>query len=784
MDVSFKLPVLFLASAFVGGLGCAPALAAIEPVTLTSDDAIPAPRWMFGKGDIPAGDSGWALMAAAKHAQLDNDPETCLKKIDAAWAKAKTAQPWLAVVELDCGIAWATAAPVPAAKVASKTSATASAKASTSAIAGVERLHKALARVEKNPAWLVTGAQTDALRTSLVKGYVTTIEQDVKTDRARAAKSIDRAEELSGYADEPVRAKLWRLAGELAFQNQNVPAARELLHRSLHEFDSDEARIRLTQIESSLDLPMEKTHAVEKSLISPQLESSKEELELVDRVTSALKNGELVSAVDDAVKLIRAFPGGNRAKWAYDRVSDAYWSIAEKSDQKYVLTRAQMLKLMQGADADRINDWAKAMYTRGQWDDSLALSRTALEQIGGARSTMILDLASKAAIATDKFDLARKYLDRLVSQHAGTTVAREALLRSGLLHYRMQEFGQAASDLERLLSLPAIDRLEVSARYWLWRSLQRSKSERTDAAADELLRKFPFSYYGLRARMERSANLLEWKPETGKITAKLWLTKGERDAWERAQLLLRAGWLDEAQAELRELPPPLKAEDKALRAVIWAAAAQFVTASKLANEAWDEVPELRREPLVGAAFPNEFTTMIDAQASARKLDRYLVRGLIKQESGFNMRATSPANALGLMQLVPGTAKEVAGELKLGNLNLPDDMFQPSRNIQMGAYYLAKLVNKYSGHVPLALASYNAGPTRIDRWLRSRPSMKSVALSRSSAPEDELWFDEIPYWETSVYVKSILRNILIYKMLDKGRVQVPDPVWAEAIQAAP
>lgn len=290
------------------------------------------------------------------------------------------------------------------------------------------------------------------------------------------------------------------------------------------------------------------------------------------------------------------------------------------------------------------------------------------------------------------------------------------------------------------------------------------------------MNRFPFSYYGLRARLELGKGSLEFKPEPKKFETKIWLTGPERIAWEKVQLLLKAGWLDEAQAELRELPQPLKADDKAIRALVWAAAGGFVTASRLVNEAWDENPEFRRAPFTTAGFPREFSEFVAKEATARKLDPDLVRGLIKQESSFNVRAVSTSNALGLMQMIPPTAKEIAQDLKLGILALPDDMFEPRRNVQMGTYYLSRMVSKFNGHVPLALAAYNAGPTRMDRWIASRPSLKELSKSRTSNADDEIWMDEIPYSETSFYVKAILRNLLLYKVLDQGRVTMQEPLW--------
>ncbi|MCK9605717.1 MAG: transglycosylase SLT domain-containing protein [Methylomonas sp.] len=156
---------------------------------------------------------------------------------------------------------------------------------------------------------------------------------------------------------------------------------------------------------------------------------------------------------------------------------------------------------------------------------------------------------------------------------------------------------------------------------------------------------------------------------------------------------------------------------------------------------WDDM-ELR--------FPLWFNSQIQTNADRNQLDPALVFALIRQESAFDEFAGSPAGAIGLMQVMPKTAKQIAGEL---NQNWHNDfnLLNPDINIRYGSYYFKKVLDQFDGHFVLAAAAYNAGANRIKQWLPKNQSLPA-----------DIWIETIPYKETRGYVSSVLMYALIYQ----------------------
>lgn len=140
-----------------------------------------------------------------------------------------------------------------------------------------------------------------------------------------------------------------------------------------------------------------------------------------------------------------------------------------------------------------------------------------------------------------------------------------------------------------------------------------------------------------------------------------------------------------------------------------------------------------------------------------------VHAIARQESQFAQNAISHAGARGLMQLMPGTAREQAG--MLGMSYRQDDLISsPSYNVQLGNAYFARMMSYYDGSYPLAIAAYNAGPGNVNKWLRANGDPRNGSVDWLT------WIERIPIFETKNYVQRVIENAAVYEHLYPDRAE--------------
>ena len=171
------------------------------------------------------------------------------------------------------------------------------------------------------------------------------------------------------------------------------------------------------------------------------------------------------------------------------------------------------------------------------------------------------------------------------------------------------------------------------------------------------------------------------------------------------------------------------------------------------------VPSYLRMPLESAppefwqlAFPLPYRSSLERYTSQHSLDKFLMAGLVRQESEFNTRAVSRSRAYGLTQVMPSTGRELSRKVGLRRFST-SMLLQPDVNLRLGTYYLRSLLNQLEGSEVAALASYNAGKSRAVEWMKW-----------GDFREPAEFIETIPFSETRNYIQSVLRNADFYRRL--------------------
>lgn len=639
--------------------------------------------------------------------------------------------------------------------------------------------------------------------------------------RGRALEAIGRGEEAAGaYAEVPdtsVRAARARLARArlLAAQGRggaalgalaplldlpppprpgapDVPAAALLLAGRIHARGEppDPAAARRVLLRCWADHPLapEAPRCLSALRALPGADGAPPPEQVVRRAEVLLESSRAAAAARELREAMRRLPPADasepvacrarlalgRALRAQRRDAAALGQLRPVADRcADAAVRAHALHLV-----------AEALAARGaRGEASAAYRRAAAEDPGGPLASRALFSAAELLALDGRDAEAAECFAQVARAAPGGELRDEARFRLAWLEKRA---GRRDAAIAHLLALEEDARgrdsyEEARAAYWRARLLAGAGPDgRAEARAiwADLATRQPVGYYGVVARARLGEHGVEppspAAPPSPGGDAQLPGELLDDAHFRAAAALLRMGLRRAAAEELSAIDPARLGAGGGAPALVVAERLQRAgdapAASLLLRTAGRGA--LRGAPRDGdlaawrIAYPPAHGDEVRRWASQVDVSAELFHALIREESALDPRAVSPAGAVGLSQLLLPTARQVARTLRM-RAPTRAALMAPATSIRIGTRYLAELLRRFGGSVPLALAAYNAGPTAVARWVEERGHLAV----------DE-FVEEIPYGETRGYVKRVLRSFAAYRLLGGTDAGVPPGLHLE------
>ena len=462
------------------------------------------------------------------------------------------------------------------------------------------------------------------------------------------------------------------------------------------------------------------------------------------------RHGEPARAIPELRKVIRNAPGHDLAPHAayalgraqaragqMDRARKTFERLHRDHGWPPALYRLAGLKVRAGRDLEALDDYVEisrrhpghVLADDALWQAAKAAERRGLfERAGGLHA-----------------DLARRY--------PGSDHAEDASWGAAFSHFCRQRFEEAEAGFAELGRRARQPHLVDQSLYWAGKSARRlGREEEAEGHFAGAARGFPRSYYSARAvslgygeaRLPPPPPVRA--PDPGQVR--------EPGHLRRALTLGELGLSSLAGRELRLAERANDGDPAALRVLreAYEALGLHTRAMVLTMRLGGGDPEALR------LYPSYYWEEVAAAALEAGVDPHLVLSVIRQESFFNAAAVSRAGAVGLMQIMPKTGRKLARRFGLNPFHRRH-LFDPGLSIQLGTRYLAEQVRAFEDagggglRVKLGLAAYNAGPHVARRW-----------VDRFPLDDEDLFVERIPYRETRLYVKKVLKSYTIYKAL--------------------
>ncbi|HEY6974080.1 MAG TPA: transglycosylase SLT domain-containing protein [Nitrospiraceae bacterium] len=569
---------------------------------------------------------------------------------------------------------------------------------------------------------------------------------------AEATEWFEKAVRLSDKETSTAQALLRRAACQL--KDNNIADGRETLKQLWVRFPySAEGREANTLLASNLGGEPWKPQPAER----------------LSRAQAYFGQAYHAEAIEELRKFLAAEPNSPQRSEAKLKLG-----IAQARLKQYDQARETFQSLLKNGSPEsrEASVWLARVYLRlGQGDKLLELARFSQNgSLTGEQKGQITLLVGVWLEDQGQFDEAIARYRQVMKSGEPASQRAEGLWRVGWVYYRTARYREAVETLRVIADQHDTD-FEPQALYWIARASEQTEPSRARDFYLQVCTRYVYTYYCQLAR-ERSDVPAPPPSSPEVVTADAQssmapdtsLPRNNRSeieqqlAYRRAIELKVLGLELDAAHELAVLTDRYAQDASTLMAlsVMLNEVGAYHHALRLARARFRDKLERTGGPVAPemweVAYPTGLVTTIKDQG-AKGVDPYLVAAIIREESQYDWKAVSRVGAIGLMQVMPGTANAVAQRYGFPAVTR-DDLFDQETNIRIGVRYVEQLLDQFSGNVVQTIAAYNAGPVVVGSW---------IALHRGRSQDE--FVELIPYQETRQYVKRVLRSYREYIRLN-------------------
>ena len=565
------------------------------------------------------------------------------------------------------------------------------------------------------------------------------------------------AKALSISEKEPTAPQAFLRRGACLLRDNRIPEGREVLKQLWIRFPySAEAREAETLLASNLGgEPWSATPG-----------------DRLNRAQAFLGQAFHAEAIEELKKYLSMDPHGSRRGEAKLKMG-----IAQVRLKLYDHARETFRSLTKegGNEAQEAAVWLARVYLRqGLGDKLLEAARTA--QAG----TLSGEQKGQIGIFTGIWLEDQKQFDEAIARYrqvakTGEPASQraEAQWRVGWVYYRTGRFREAMDHLKPLVDQHDAD-FEPQALYWMGRAAEQTQQAQAPEFYRQVCQRYVYTYYCQLAREHLPGGLSvngrqESEPVTINETSTVELSTApgagraeieQQNAYRRAIELKTLGLDADAAREVAVLTDHYGKDLDSLvvLSTLLNEVGSYHHALRLARARFRDKLERTGGSIAPSlwhvAYPTGLLPLIKLQ-TAKGVDPYLIAAIIREESQYDLKAVSRVGAIGLMQVMPATANNVAQRVGLPVVGR-EDLFDQETNIRIGVRYVEQLLEQFSGNLVQTIAAYNAGPIAVGSWM---------AQHRTSSQDE--FVELIPYQETRQYVKRVLRSYREYVRLGRS-----------------